>query len=237
MRALALSLVAFPLLLAAPVLAQKSTMTGFCFTDVSGATVYFSSLYDSGLNADVTLNYDGRASSREFLAYVKARYNYTSGSNYPSTCSYRASHDAAEVIRGGLMGRVQQENRKAVEVDWSATIDSAEVAASFGAPGPQHGPQGGRPAPKSEHAYCVSLANPGPQYVSAVFVPPQPVAVYQWVQGFGKYLTAKYQYKGEIYCNIENIEIAKRIIRAYSDGAKAAGRKVVDTAWKFGPGT
>ena len=230
MRALTLSLVAFPLLLVTPAQAQKPTMTGFCFTDVSGATVYFSNLYESGLNADVRVNYDGHASAREFLAYVKARYNYTSGSNYPSTCSYRQSHDAAELTRGGLMGTVQKENRKAVEVDWSPVIDSAAAAASFGA----QGPEGSHPVPKMEHGYCVSLVNPGPQYLSAVFVPPQPIAIYQWVQGFTKYLTAKYQYKGAVDCTNENIAVAQRIIQAYTDGAKAAGRKVVDTGWKPG---
>jgi hypothetical protein len=54
------------------------TAGGYCFSDALAPVVYFSAVFDTKLNPNVGNN--AHPISREFYAYLKARYGFTTNS-------------------------------------------------------------------------------------------------------------------------------------------------------------
>ena len=72
-----------PLAEAAPVV-QSLKAPGYCMAE-SGGTVYFSSFYDTKLNLPARMsNFIGR----EFVEYLKGRYEFKPQGNFPASCPY-----------------------------------------------------------------------------------------------------------------------------------------------------
>lgn len=101
---------------AATALAQGTpTASAYCFSDVAAATVYFSPTVETKLNPAV--RNDPYPMGREFHAYLKARYGYTSNSNFPVTCGFQTSAALAEANRTNLRSQMVSQHKELVEED------------------------------------------------------------------------------------------------------------------------
>ncbi len=214
---------------AAPALGQGApTAGGYCYSDVLGPVVYFSAVFDTKLNPNVANN--AHPMVREFLGYLKARYGFTTNSNYPVSCGFPNSVAVAEADRAVTEGRMRQERRQVVEVDWTYLRDEAAAAVSFNRTGDTRNPP---PPPPADHGFCVAGVFPGPVYLSVTFDAAPPVNIGQWSMMWFRFLGGKYGYKGTIQCENGTLDGARRILKAWSDGARAAGRNIVETGWKY----
>jgi hypothetical protein len=212
-----------------PVLGQGAPTAGsFCFSDAAAPVVYFSAAFDTKLNPNVGNN--AHPISREFYAYLKARYGFSSNSNYPMSCGFYSSTVLAEAGRAEIEGRMRREERKVVEVDWKYLPDEAAATASFNRPA---GDRNMLPAPPADHGFCVAGPFDGPLYVSDVFDAVAPVSIAQWNITFLRFLGGKYGYKGNIQCENGPLDVSRRVLKAAADGARIAGRKIVETGWKY----
>lgn len=191
--------------------------------------VYFSAVFDTKLNPSVTN--DAFPIVREFHAYLKARYGFTTNSNYPVSCGVSNSVAVAEAGRGRTEDRMRQEQRKVVEVDWTYLPDEAAAAASFNRSGGD--PRNPPPRPQADHGFCVAGPFEGPLYVSDTFDAVAPVSIAQWNIAFLRLLGGKYGYKGTIQCENGSLHESRRVLKAATDGARAAGRNIVATGWKY----
>jgi hypothetical protein len=54
-----------------------------------------------------------------------------------------------------------------------------------------------------------------------------------WLNGFTQFLKGKYSFQGRVYCNMGTTERARRLVNAHLDGSRAAGRRVIETDWKY----
>jgi hypothetical protein len=214
----------------APALAQGApTAGGLCFSDPGAPVVYFSPAFDTRMNPNVTNS--ASTMVREFHAYLKARYGFTSNSNYPVSCGYSASVAVAQASRVELEGRMRREDRKVVDVDWTSLPDEAAAAASFGRT--SRDARAAPPSPPADHGFCAAGVFPGPEYLSAIFDAVPPVSIAQWGQAWLRFLGGKYAYKGAIDCQNGTLDDSRRILKAMADGARIASRNVVETDWKF----
>jgi hypothetical protein len=205
------------------------TESGYCFSDVGAETVYFGPTVETKLNPSVAN--DAYPMQREFHAYLKARYGYTSNSNYPVTCTFHASAALAEANRNNLRSQMVQQHKTMVEVDWKYVPDEVAAAASFARTGgdPRRVPA----PPTADNGYCVAGVFPGPVYLSATFDAVPPVNISLWSRAWFLMLGAKYGYKTTIDCSNATLTQAQRVLKSWADGAKAGGRQVVETGWKF----
>jgi len=224
---LSASLLSLLSIVAAPLLAQNAeTINSYCVSDIGGPAVYFSQAFDTGLKAGP--RNDMGPIAQEFLQYLKGRFGYTSNSNYPVSCAEGASPAGIGADRARLEGQVRQQQKQAVEVDWKFVIDTAAAMASA-----RTGSQKIPAAPPPDHGVCVSDVFTAPQYVSSEFDAVAPVAVYQWVQAWSKFLGDKYGAKGAVQCYLVSLGQAGRIAKARIDGARAGNRNAVETGWKY----
>jgi hypothetical protein len=88
------------------------------------------------------------------------------------------------------------------------------------------------PAPQADHGFCVAGPLAGPLYVSDVFDAVAPVSIGCWNMVFLRFLGGKYGYKGNIQCENGTLDESRRVLKAATDGARAAGRNIVETGWK-----
>jgi hypothetical protein len=190
--------------------------------------VYFSGVFDTKLNPSVTN--DAYPIQREFHAILKARYGFTTNSNYPVTCALSNSTALAEANRGVFEGRMRQERRQVVEVEWKYLPDDAAATVSFNRTGETRNPPPPLPA---DHGFCVAGRVEGPLYKSDTFDAVAPVSIGQWGVVWLRFLGARYGYKGTIQCENATLDGARRILKAWGDGAQAASRKIVETGWKY----
>jgi hypothetical protein len=69
--------------------------------------------------------------------------------------------------------------------------------------------------------------------VSDTFDAVPPVSIAQWNMVFLRFLSGQYGYKGNIQCENGTLDISRRVLRAATDGARAAGLSIVETGWKY----
>lgn len=233
--ALALLLLVLPI---RPAAAQAATWHSYCSTEADG-TAYFSSAFDTGLNGKARVATG--PIEREFTEYLKGQFGYHSNAPHAVNCARLPSADAAATALDGLKTQAQSQGKKVVEVGWTFVPDTAQVSISndFSRQGE------GRSVEfvgKFDHGYCVSEGIGGPQYVSAVFAP-EVFNLSQWLNAFDKFLRSKYGFTGNgadpakinpVACNSGWAGGIERLIKARSDGARAGGRKVIETGWKPG---
>jgi len=213
---------------AAPALAQGTpTAGGYCLSDPSASVVYFSEVFDTKLNPGVAN--DAYPIQREFFAHIKAKYGFTTNSNYPITCMLSNSAALSEANRAEFEGRMRQQQRQVVEVDWKYLPDPAAAAVSFSRTDSRNPP----PPRPADHGFCVAGPFGGPLYKSDPFDAVPPVNIGQWGVAWLRFLGGKYGYKGTIQCENATLDGAGRILKAWGDGARAAGRSIVETGWKY----
>ncbi len=201
---------------------------GYCFSDPSEPVVYFSAIFDTKLNPRVGNN--AGPIGREFHAYIKARFGFTTNSNYPVSCGFHDSPGAAEANRAVAESRVREQKGKVVELDWKYLPDTAAATVSFDRPPGERNPP---PAPQADYGFCLAGPFQGPLYVSDVFDAVAPVSIAQWNVAWLRYLGGKYGYKGTIQCENGTLNESRRVLKAYSDGARTAGRNIIEAGWKY----
>ncbi len=228
-------------LLLAPIRAargQTAAWQSVCSSE-AGTTLYVSPVFDTGLNLKARVSM--RPIEREFLQYLKGRYGSTSNAAYPANCTRQTSAAEASTTLAGLRTQAQGQGKKVVSVDWKYDPDTAFVSLSYDFSRQGDG-RNVEVAGPSDRGYCLSNGLDGPQYVSSAF--PTGVAnLSLWLNEFDRFLRARYGFRGNgtdprvmnpVDCNIGRTTEVERTIRARSDGARAGGRKVIDTGWKPG---
>src|SRR5262245_64390863 len=86
---------------------------------------------------------------------------------------------------------------------------------------------------QADHTFCVSDVYQNTVYFTGPVATPPPVSMSYWVSGFTQFLKGKYSFQGRVYCNMGTADIGRRLVNAHLDGARAAGRKVIETDWKY----
>ena len=215
-----------------PATNQGKQTPGFCTTEPSGQVVYFSQIYDTRLKQPV--KFSTNAIAQEFIEYLKGRYNFKSSSNFPASCSIFSNMTDAEAIKRKLEAQARQANRQVVQVDWRYVVDEDLVAASYSYMGEDVAAVvAGRRKP--DHMYCLSDSAQGTLYTTGPVEAGLGPNLHNWNRGFTQLLQQKYSFNGPVECNMGRVQELGRLVAARSEGARAAGKKVVDTRWKYDP--
>jgi hypothetical protein len=232
----ALSTVAFLILECAsltvqPTFAQDVVMKGYCASDAGQTVVYISEVFNTGLRKYGF--HDDQPIDNEFNEYLKGRFDFKGNETYPVGCPLFDSVSQAEASRREFENQTRQANKQVVEVNWGFKPNEVEIALSA-VPRTEH-EANGPPRPRPTHTWCLSDTNQGTIYSTGPFDTDQNWA--QWYQGFNRFLKEKYSFPGRVECKVTTLSDARRLIQARTDGARAAGRKVLDTGWRYDPST
>ena len=131
-----------------------------------------------------------------------------------------------------LENQVRQGNKQVVELEWKYTPNPVEVALYANNKDPET-----PPAQRPNATYCLSESYQGTFYYSGPFETGSSENYSLWTRGFYQTLTQKYSFKGNSICNSIAFDLGRRFLAALNEGARAGGRKVVDTGWKYDPST
>jgi hypothetical protein len=98
-------------------------------TGASGGVAYFSDIYDTRLHhpARIETNNIGR----EFVEYLKGRYDFSAPGNFPSACPIFNRLGDAETSKRDFMARARQANNQIVETGWKWVATEDMVKASI----------------------------------------------------------------------------------------------------------
>lgn len=212
--------------------AQGLKTPSYCASESSGPIVYFSAIFDTKLNQPV--KFSSHVIAREFSEYLKGRYEYSAPSNYPAGCPLFRDTADAEASKRDYQARMRQANKQIVEVDWKYVVDEELIAASYSNQGEDVTAVVQRKR-KSDHTYCLSESAQGTLYTTGPVETGMATNLSLWYRGFDQFLKQKYSFKEQIYCNVGSRQEDERIIAARVAGARAAGKKVVNTGWKYDP--
>jgi hypothetical protein len=207
---------------------QNFEMPSYCMAE-QGSNVYFSAMYDIKLKAT---SFDSSVISREFTEYLTGRYNPTSPGSFRGGCPVFNRMTDAEASRRQLRAQATQTGKQLVDVDWKYVVDEEYVAAVKAGVGEDVTQVVGLKR-KHTHTYCLSSSDQGTLYTAGPVETGQAVNLSLWYRGFDAHLSQKYAFKGRIDCNIASLVEVKRLMDARIAGARAGGKKVVDTGWKY----
>jgi hypothetical protein len=210
--------------------AQGNRTPGYCASETSGPVVYFSQIYDTKLKQPVSISTNMIA--REYVEYLKGRYDYNTPSNYSAGCPIFTSMAQAETSKRDLEAPIRQANRQIVEVDWRYVVDEDLVAASYSHQGEDLAAVVANQR-KPSHTYCLSDSAQGTLYTTGPIETGGAPNLSLWYRGFDQLLRQKYSFKGRIECNLGSLPEVRRLVNARIEGARAAGKKIVDTGWKY----
>jgi hypothetical protein len=210
--------------------AQGLKTPSYCASEPSGPIVYFSAIFDTKLNQPV--KFSSHVVGREFSEYLKGRYDYNTTSNYPAGCPLFGNAREAEASKRDYEARMRQANKQIVEVDWKYVVDEDLVAASYSHQGEDIAAvvQLKR---KPNHTYCLSDSAQGTLYTTGPIDTGTAPNMSLWYRGFDQFLREKHSFKGRIDCNLGSLTEVERLMGARIAGARAAGKKVVNTGWKY----
>jgi hypothetical protein len=208
----------------------QGTLMGYCASNVGQPVVYFSAIFDTKIPSQVRrLNTQPWAS--EFHAYLVGRFDLKSNQNFGGGCVGGRMVDVVESKRK-LEDQVRQGNKQVVELDWKYTPNPVEVALYVNTKDPETPPE-----QRPNTTYCLSESYQGTFYYSGPFETGSAENYSLWNRGFYQTLTQRYSFKGNSICNSIALDLGRRMIAALNEGARAGGRKVVDTGWKYDPAT
>ena len=210
--------------------AQVLKTPSYCASESSGPIVYFSAIFDTKLNQPV--RFSSHVISREYTEYLKGRYDYNTTANYPANCTLFNNAREAEASKRDYIARMRQSNKQIVEVDWKYVVDEDLVAASYSHQGEDIAAvvQMKR---KPNHTYCLSDSAQGTLYTTGPIDTGTGPNMSLWYRGFDQFLKDKYSFKERINCNLGSLQEVERLVAARVAGARAAGKKVVNTGWKY----
>ena len=221
-----LTLLAFIYLQRPSPAAAQGTAMMYCASNTGQPVVYFSPIFDTKLPLQTSV--DTQPISSEFIEYLIGRFDYKGAS---AGCV--GGYPDAETGKRKLQNQLRQANKTIVEVEWSYIPNPVEIKRHNRPSSHEAGvPPTGLPR---THTYCLSDSSDHGTFYSAGPVEGGDQTFAQWNTGFNRFLTAKYSFKGSAKCNVVTLDDARRLIKARTEGALAAGRKVVDTGWKYDP--
>ena len=212
-----------------PTFAQDAVLKSYCASDTGQPVVYFSEVFDTRLHKYGF--HDDRPIANEFNEYLKGRFDFKGNENYPVGCPLFDSVSQGEASKRDLQNQMRQANKQLVEVNWGYTPNEAEIALSA-APRTEHEATG-PPRPRPTHTWCFSESFHGTFYSTGPVATDANYA--EWYRGFSQFLKNKYSFPGRIDCKVTTLDDAHRLMNARIEGARAAGRKVVDTGWRYDP--
>lgn len=208
----------------------QNTTLGYCMASSNNSVVYFSAIYDTRLMYPARIGTDFIA--REFSAYLNGRYNAKGPGNFPSGCPNFNQLGDAEASKRDFMAKAQQANNQVVETGWKFVADEDMVKAAFEHPEDDVFAVVAR-GRKPTHTYCVSDSTQGTLYTAGPVDTGVGVNLSLWYRGFDQLLKQKYSSKEQFYCNVGYPQEIERMMRARVAGAQAAGKKIVNTGWKY----
>ena len=212
--------------------AQGLKTPSYCASESSGPIVYFSAIFDTKFNQPV--RFSSNVVAREFSEYLKGRYDYNTSSNFPAGCPLFRNASEAEAGKRDYQARMRQANKQIVEVDWKYVVDEELVAASYSHQG-EDIVAVVQLKRKPNHTYCLSDSAQGTLYTAGPVDSGTGPNMSLWYRGFDQFLREKYAFKERIYCNLGSLQDDERVMAARIAGARAAGKKVVNTGWKYDP--
>src|SRR6185369_7892973 len=92
---------------------QAFKSPGYCMADGGPSVVYFSAIYDTKLQHPARMSTNVIA--REFVEYLKGRYDFSPTGSFPSSCPRFGDVGAAETSKRDFEARARQENKQVVE--------------------------------------------------------------------------------------------------------------------------
>ena len=198
----------------------------FCFSEQDKPLVYFSKIFD----VDITVpTIDTQPLVNGFIIYLKEKYDYQAGSNYPVVCPLYKTSGEAETNKRKMQLQVQQTAKQIIEVDWTPPA-WAQPLQSPGGPG--FFPQA---PPIPTHTYC-AVGHESTMYFSAVFDTVGALNNQAWNDSFNDFLRKTYSAEGLVTCTIMNtVREAERNLKARVAGVRANSHKAVETGWKYDP--
>jgi hypothetical protein len=208
---------------------QRTTLM-YCMADISSKVVYFSDIFDSGLNPAPTVRLQSNFIGREFGEYLKGRYDFNPPENFYPPCPLRPD---AEAIKRDFIARARQANKQVVETGWKYVPDEDMIKASY--ENPEDPEAMLRLKQKFTHTYCLSGSAQGTLYTAGPVDTGTTVNLWYWYRGFEQLLKQKYSSKEQVYCNVGLPREDERLMGARIAGARAAGKKIVNTGWKYDP--
>lgn len=212
----------------APVM--QNTTLGYCMADSNNSVVYFSAVYDTRLRRPARIGTNFIA--REFVEYLKGRYNFNAPGNSPSACPIRSTLGDAEASKREFIAKAQQANKQVVETGWKFVADEDMIKAAIEEPETDVFAVWARNR-KPTHTYCVSDSAQGTLYTAGPVDTGTGVNLSYWYRGFDQLLKQKYASKEQVYCNLGSSQEIERFMGARVAGAREAGKKIVNTGWKY----
>jgi hypothetical protein len=207
---------------AAPI---ATDLFGYCASSPDQSAVYFSQVFDIGPTISVTR--DTTPVQNEYNEYLKGRFDFKSNAAYAAGCPLFENMSMAQSAKRDQEIQMRQ-GHQIVEVEWNYIPAPGQTTISV----PSHAMPRTITA-QPDHTFCVSDTYQGTVYFTGPVASPPPVAMYQWSNGFTQFLKSKYSFEGRVYCNMGTAESGRRLVNAHLDGSRAAGRRVVQTDWKY----
>ena len=207
----------------------QGTIMGYCASNVGQPVVYFSAIFDTKIVPQGRMN--TRPWGSEFNAYLMGRFDFKSNQNFGGSCIAGRMADV-ETSKRKLEDQVRLENKQVVELDWKYTPNPVEIALYVNNKNAEV-----PPALPPNATYCLSDSYQGTFYYSGPFQTGNAENYSLWNRGFFQTLTQRYGFKGNSNCNTIAFDLGHRFFAALNEGARAGGRKVVDTGWKYDPAT
>lgn len=205
--------------------AQPATIWSWCMSNPSERTIYFTEVFDSGMNQKATFN--GLSLGRQFAEYAKGRLEI-GGNASCGTGVYQ--RDKAEVSqrRQAVIDQLRRQNKQIIELpDWNYIRDDVAIKASFAVSGKDYVyVEGTQP---NDHIYCISDTFQNTVYYAEPMKMADPSR--NPSVPYFRMLLQKYGFKGQQICPILNEPHTVLYLKARLDGARAAGKKIVNTGW------
>ena len=206
--------------------ATQSAAFGYCASTPDQTTMYFSEVFSLGPNLD--LAFDPTSIQNEYNEYLKGRFDFKSNSNYGVGCLTNTTMSQVQSMKRDYEMQMRQRNKQLIEVDWVYRPEPGRIGAAV----PQHTIRPVSTA-QADHTFCISDVDQNTVYFTGPVATPPPVSMSYWLNGFTQFLKGKYSFQGRVYCNMGTTESARRLVNAHLDGSRAAGRKVIETDWKY----
>lgn len=207
--------------------AIQSGSFGYCASGPEQSAIYVSKIF-TGPNLDVAP--DSNPIQNEYNEYLKGRFDFKSDSSFPVRCPLFFTTSEAQASKQAYETQMRQGNKQIVEVEWTYRPGPGDSLVSV--PRPQHSATAVSTA-QADHTFCVSDAYQNTVYFTGPIATPPPVSMSSWINGFTQFLKGKYSFQGRVYCNMGTAGIARRLVNAHLEGSRAAGKRVVDTNWKY----
>ena len=201
--------------------ANKFAYFGYCATTPDQSPVYFSEVFSTGLNPNYAP--DTTDIGNDFNEYLKGRFDFKSNANYAVACLLNNSMGQSQSDKRNYEAQMRQANKQVIEVEWGYTPGAGSMTTPR--------PGTARPIINTDpvdHTFCFSDAYQQTVYFTGPQATPPPVTMYSWINGFTQFLKGEYSFQGRVYCNMSTAQLGQRLVKAHLDGARAAGKKVVD---------